>query len=102
MHMKYYRYTFAEHGRNDGYTGSVTGYYEIAPDLSFVRSLEIFEDGVAYSFDLEYAADTFGILPDTDMDVEAVKKFGDISEMSSDEFERFWSETAVVNRKPRS
>ena len=62
--MNYFRYTFAEHGRNDGYEGAVTAFYEIAPDMSFVRSLEIFEDGVAYSFDLDHAADTFGILPD--------------------------------------
>ena len=45
--MKYYQYTFAEHGRSDDYIGSVTAYYEIAADMSFLRSLEIYEDGVA-------------------------------------------------------
>jgi hypothetical protein len=100
--MNYYRYTFAEHGRHDGYTGSVTGYYEIAPDLSFVRSLEVFEDGIAYSFDLEHAADTFGILPDTEMDVEAAREIGDIEEIGGDEFERLWKDTAVINRETKS
>lgn len=100
--MNYYRYTFTEHGRRDGYDGSVTAFYEVAPDMSFVRSLEVFEDGVAYSFDLEHAADTFGILPDTEMDVEAAKECGDIDEIGEDEFEQRWRETPVVNRETKS
>ena len=96
--MEYFRYTFAEHARCDGYEGSVTAFYEIAPDMSFVLSLEIFEDGIAYSFDLDHAADTFGMLPDAEMDMDAAREFGDLSEIANEEFEQKWRETTVINR----
>lgn len=99
--MQYFRYTFAEHGRRDGYDGSVTAFYEITSDMSFVRSLEIFEDGLAYSFDQDHAADTFGILPDADMDVDAANEFGDLAEISKEDFEKKWKDTTAINRKPK-
>ena len=100
--MKYYRYTFAEHGRKDSYKGSVTVYYEVAMDTSFVRAIEIFEDGIAYSYDLDHAADSFGQLPDTEMDIEAARAFGGLSELGRDDFERIWEQTSAVNRPEQS
>ena len=97
--MQYFRYTFAERGRRDGYDGSVTVFYEIASDMSFVRSLEIFDDGLAYSFDLDHTADTFGILPEAEMDVQAAEEFGDLSQITAETFQKKWRDTRVVNRQ---
>src|SRR5882724_2056893 len=94
--MHYYRYITKEHARMD-IGGEMVAFYEIADDSSFVRSLEIYADGVTYSYDQQHAADEFGILPDALMDVEAAAGFGAISDLSKDEFEQIWRDTKGMN-----
>jgi hypothetical protein len=95
--MRYYRYITEEHARSE-IKGEMTAYYEIADDQSFVRSLEVYPDSVAYSFDATHRADQFGMLPDAVMDAAAAAEYGVIAEISKEDFERFWSSTKVANR----
>jgi hypothetical protein len=76
----------------------MTAFYEVDDDQSIVRSIEIFPDGVAYSYDLEHCADQYGFLPDAPMDVAMASEFGTMAEISEVEFERFWTTTKFSNR----
>jgi len=95
--VKYYRYIFQEHARPD-YAGSVTAYYEISPDNSFSRSLEVYDDGVAYSYDDSHESDEYGILPDAEMDEESAHDFGELTSLTLNQFNGIWTATAVNNR----
>jgi hypothetical protein len=63
--MRHYQFITEEHARSD-VGGEMTAYYEVSDDNRIVRSLEIYSDGVAYSYDLDHAVDEFGILPDAE------------------------------------
>ncbi len=95
--MRYYQFITEEHARTD-VGGEMTAYYEVADDHRIVRSLELYPDGVAYSYDLGHPADDFGVLPDAEMDVPAASQFGRISEVTAAEFSRMWGDTKVSNR----
>lgn len=95
--MRYYQFITEEHARTE-VGGEMTAYYEVADDNRIVRSLELYADGVAYSYDLEHSADECGILPDAEMDVSAAAEFGAVSEVSESEFSTKWRDTKVSNR----
>ena len=95
--MRHFRFTTEEHSRTD-VTGEMTAYYEVAGADRFTRSLELYADGMAYSYDLEHPADASGFLPDAEMDAAAAAEVGTIAEISASEFERIWRETEVTNR----
>jgi hypothetical protein len=95
--MRYYQYITEEHARTE-VAGEMTAYYEVDDDNRIVRSLELYPDRVAYSYDLDHSADDFGILPDAEMDVSAASQFGRISEVAEAEFGRVWRDTKVSNR----
>jgi hypothetical protein len=95
--MRYYIYVTEEHARTE-IGGKMIAYYEVADDNRIVRSLELYRDGVAYSYDLSHSADEYGILPDTEMDVSAAAEWGAIVELSEGEFTDKWRDTNVANR----
>lgn len=95
--MRYYQFITEEHARAD-VCGPMTAYYEVADDHRIVRSLELYADGVAYSYDVEHAADDCGILPDAEMDVAAAAEVGAVVELSEGDFASKWRDTKVANR----
>lgn len=95
--MRYYRFTTEEHARTEA-GGELAIYYEVQDDGMIVRSLEVYDDGIAFSYDLEHPTDECGSLPDAEMDVAAAAEFGTISEITEIEFKRQWHRTEVANR----
>jgi hypothetical protein len=95
--MRYYKYVTEEHARTE-VGGEMIAYYEVADNNRIVRSLELYRDGVAYSYDLNHSADEYGVLPDTEMNVSAAAELGSIAELSEDEIADVWRDTKVANR----
>ncbi|MDA8403522.1 MAG: hypothetical protein M0Z56_04895 [Desulfobacteraceae bacterium] len=95
--MKYYRFVTEQHMQEID-TGAMTAYYEVNSDNVFSRSMEVYQNGQSLSYDVDHTADDYGIMPDQDFDLEAAKEFGELTEISAQDFESVWSTIEPINR----
>jgi hypothetical protein len=76
----------------------MTAFYELDDRNVFTRSMEVYQNGKSISYDLEHSADDYGILPDQDFDLEAAREFGELTEITSADFESVWNKIEPINR----
>jgi len=74
-------------------------YSEIGADGLWLRYIEIRSDGMALRYDLEHAADQYGVLPEGEWrEAESsLREFGTVSSISAKLFEAVWSVTQCMN-----
>jgi hypothetical protein len=93
--MRYYKGRWDE-DRGDEFAswGMSDWYFEVAPDGTVVRQMEVYDGGVVLQYDQQHLDDRFGMLTDQLFDSEGTP----VTPITQDAFELAWSTHAAANR----
>ena len=98
---RHYKYTHEEILPSD-LANSVTCYWEVGDDQYVSRSLEVYDTGRILRYDEGFPADAHGILPDKPFDAELARQYGELEEISKQDFEDLWSSLVAENYNPEN
>lgn len=93
--MRYFKRHWAE-DRGDEYAdwGTATYYFEVAPDGSPERQMEVYANGQVLQYDQQHVQDGFGKLADQPLPMDEFAPF----EIGGQEFEHAWTYWKPDNR----
>ncbi len=93
--MRYYKGRWDEN-RNDEFAswGASDWYFEVEPDKTVVRQMEVYDGGAVLQYDQRHLDDRFGMLTDQPLDAAGFP----VVEIARDDFERAWSTHDATNR----
>lgn len=86
--MRYYQRAWA-----DGESGPEEWYFEVAPDGTVTRQMELRTDGTAFKYHPDHLEDTPGFLTDQPIDHAEFAEYG----ISPETFERAWIAHPGIN-----
>jgi hypothetical protein len=94
--MRYFKGRWEEN-RGDEFAswGCSDWYFEVLPDNSVVRQMEVYDSGAVLQYDQQHIDDRFGMLTDQPFDAEGFP----CSQITADEFLSMWKAYAPANRK---
>lgn len=93
--MRYYKGRWDE-DRGDEFAswGASDWYFEVEPDKTVARQIEVYDGGVVLRYDQQHLDDKFGGLTDKPFDAAGLP----VAEIARDDFERAWSTHTAANR----
>jgi hypothetical protein len=93
--MRYYKGRWDEH-RGDEFAswGASDWYFEVEPDKTVVRQMEVYDGGVVLQYDQRHLDDVFGMLTDQPFDATGFP----VVEIAPGDFESAWSTHHAANR----
>jgi len=93
--MTYFKRRWDEN-RGDEYAGWGCSdyYFEVIPDGTVIRQMEIYDSGVVLQYHPDHLTDTFGFLTDQSIDLSEFAPFS----ISRQEFEAAWASHQPLNR----
>ena len=92
--MSYFKRRWDEN-RGDEYSswGASVYYFEIAPDGTATRQMEIYDNGIVLQYHANHLEDIFGFLTDSSIDLLEFSQFS----ISRQEFETAWASHPPTN-----
>lgn len=94
--MRYFKGRWTEH-RGDEFVawGCSDWYFEVRPDNSVARQIEIYDSGIVLQYDQQHVDDRFGMLTDQPFDTDGFP----CSQITAEEFQHAWKAHVPANRQ---
>ena len=92
--MRYYRGRWDEdRGDQFAHWGASDWYFEVEPDNTVVKQMEVYDGGTVLKYDLQHLSDSFGMLTDKEFDPVGFP----CTEIAREAFESAWSTHVASN-----